>query len=214
MITSAMASPLCSWRSMSLRASYWPVHEAPSPSGVHPVSERHRGQSVQEKDDPCHRRQLCHPQASRRHGVARKTSTVCLPLHPDIRFLAQRYRGLLCQAHKEESQARRIPITAGTQRCHPPLPRPHQRKPKTLYLDQGPKQNYRRCQTRAPSVRFDPLVKFARLSVGDRSNDEPTKIVESLFYVVLSGTHAPIATRLKVIEGLLRSGDEAQERLG
>src|SRR5439155_11755461 len=56
-----------------------------------------------------------------------------------------------------ESQARRIPITAGTQRCHPPLPRPHQRKPKTLHLDQGPKQNYRRCQTRAPSVRFDPL---------------------------------------------------------
>src|SRR5712675_240514 len=46
----------------------------------------------------------------------------------------------------------------GTQRCHPPLPRPHQRKPKTLYLDQGPKQNHRRCQTRAPSVRFDPLV--------------------------------------------------------
>ena len=44
----------------------------------------------------------------------------------------------------------------GTQRCHPPLPRPHQRKPKTLYLDQGPKQNHRRCQTRAPSVRFDP----------------------------------------------------------
>src|SRR5713101_3215434 len=31
------------------------------------------------------------------------------------------------------------------------------RKPKTLYLDQGPKQNYRRCPTRAPSVRFDPL---------------------------------------------------------
>src|SRR5713101_9278446 len=61
MITSAMASRPCSWRSMSLRASYWPVHEAPSPSGVHPVSERHRGQSVQEKDHPCHRRQLCHP---------------------------------------------------------------------------------------------------------------------------------------------------------
>src|SRR4029434_10104007 len=28
---------------------------------------------------------------------------------------------------------------------------------KTLYPDQGPQQNYRRCQTRAPSVRFDPL---------------------------------------------------------
>ena len=30
-------------------------------------------------------------------------------------------------------------------------------KPKTLYLDQGPQQNHRRRQTRAPSVRFDPL---------------------------------------------------------
>jgi hypothetical protein len=58
------------------------------------------------------------------------------------------------------------------------------------------------------------LVKFARLSSGDRVNDEPTKIVESLFYVVLSGTHAPIATRLKVIEGLFCSGDTAQEKLG
>src|SRR5271170_1037363 len=27
-----------------------------------------------------------------------------------------------------------------------------------LYLEQGPKQNHRCCQTRAPSVRFDPLV--------------------------------------------------------
>lgn len=99
-----------------------------------------------------------HPQASRRHGVARKTLAVCLPLHPDIRFLAQRYRGLLCQAHKEPSQARRIPISAGTQRCHSPLPRPHQRKPRTLYLDQGPKQNHRRCQTRVLNVRFDPLA--------------------------------------------------------
>jgi transposase len=35
--------------------------------------------------------QLCHPQASRRHRVARKTSALCLPLHPDIRFLAQRH---------------------------------------------------------------------------------------------------------------------------
>ena len=42
----------------------------------------------------------------------------------------------------------------GTQRCHPPLPRRHQRKPKALYLDQGPQQNHRRRQARAPSVRL------------------------------------------------------------
>jgi hypothetical protein len=42
--------------------------------------------------------------------------------------------------------------------CHPPLPRRNQRKSKALHLDQGPKQNHRCCQTRAPSVRFDPLA--------------------------------------------------------
>src|SRR5438034_7174421 len=106
-------------------------------------------------------------------------------------FLAQRHRGLLCQAHKEESQARRIPITAGTQRCHPPLPRPHQRKPKTLYLDQGPKQNYRRCQTRAPSVRFDPLARVLLLHK---------------FYVRSSGVpKRQRAARRQSIAGALRS---------
>jgi transposase len=37
-------------------------------------------------------------------------------------------------------------------------PRRHQRKPKALYLDQRSQQNHRRRQTRAPSVRFDPLA--------------------------------------------------------
>ena len=34
----------------------------------------------------------------------------------------------------------------------------NQRRSKAFHLDQGPKQNHRCCQTRAPSVRFDPLV--------------------------------------------------------
>jgi hypothetical protein len=58
------------------------------------------------------------------------------------------------------------------------------------------------------------LVKFARLSGEDRSNDAAAKVVESLFYVWLSGTHAPIAMRLKVVEGLLRSSDAAEQKLG
>jgi hypothetical protein len=58
------------------------------------------------------------------------------------------------------------------------------------------------------------LVQFARLAGDERSNDEPKKIVESLFYVVLSGTHAPIETRLGVIEGLLKSGDKTQQKQG
>jgi len=58
------------------------------------------------------------------------------------------------------------------------------------------------------------LVKFARLAGENRSNDEATKIVKSLFYVVLSGTHAPIGMRLKVVEGLLQSNDVVQQKLG
>jgi hypothetical protein len=45
----------------------------------------------------------------------------------------------------------KMPSTASSRR------RPHQRKPKTLYLEQEPNQNYRRCQTWAPSVRINPL---------------------------------------------------------
>ncbi|UPJ26487.1 hypothetical protein [Bradyrhizobium sp. CW1] len=58
------------------------------------------------------------------------------------------------------------------------------------------------------------LVQFARLPGDGRSNDEPRKIVESLFYVVLSGTHAPITTRLSVIDGLMRSSDDGMQKLG
>ena len=58
------------------------------------------------------------------------------------------------------------------------------------------------------------LVKFACLSGDDRSSDGATKIFKSLFHVWLSGTHAPIATRLGVVEGLLRSNDVALQKLG
>jgi hypothetical protein len=58
------------------------------------------------------------------------------------------------------------------------------------------------------------IVKFARLSEDNRSNDEAANIVESLFYVVLSGTHAPIEMRLNVVEGLLQSNEVAEQNLG
>ena len=39
-------------------------------------------------------------------------------------------------------------------------------------------------------------------------------IVPSLFYIVLSGTHAPVAMRLKVLEDLLGSDDPGLRALG
>src|ERR1700757_2927463 len=88
----------------------------------------------------------------------RKPSPVRFPLHSDVSLLAERRRELLCETHQKAPQARRVSLPPGTQRCHPPLPRRHQCKPKALYVDQGPEQNHRRRQARAPSVRFDPLA--------------------------------------------------------
>jgi transposase len=112
-------------------------------------------------DPPDHAIVMSVDEKSRCHGVARETSALRLPLHPHIRFLAQRRRGLLRQTHNEASQTWCVPISARTQKRHPPLPRRRQRKPQALYLDQGPEQNHRRGQTRAPSVRFDSLDIFS-----------------------------------------------------
>jgi transposase len=121
----------------------------------------------QEKDGPRYCRQLCYPQASRRHGMDRKTPTLRVPLHPDLSLLAQCHRGSVCHPHKKEAQTRRVPIPPGTQRRHSLLPQRHQCQSKTLYLGQGPQQNHRCRQTRAPSVRFDPLGRIP-LSEGSR----------------------------------------------
>jgi DDE superfamily endonuclease len=65
--------------------------------------------------------------------------------------------GFFAKPTKKTPQARRVPVPPRAQKCYPPLSRRHQCKPKALYLDQGAQQNHRRRQTRAPSVRFDPL---------------------------------------------------------
>jgi hypothetical protein len=73
------------------------------------------------------------------------------------------------------------------------------------------------------SLAYDPehferavalLMKFVRLPGDNHDKEEVTKIVESLFYVTLSGTHAPLATRLKVVKGLLQSLDTPDQKLG
>lgn len=61
---------------------------------------------------------------------------------------------------------------------------------------------------------FALLVKFAALPSGDDKDNEATGVVESLFYIALSGTHAPIGMRIKAAEVLLISNDPAMSRLG
>jgi hypothetical protein len=58
------------------------------------------------------------------------------------------------------------------------------------------------------------LAKFAALSVESEGNDEATGIVESLFYIYLSGTHAPIGMRVKAADRLLGSEDARMRSVG
>ncbi|WP_315827491.1 MULTISPECIES: hypothetical protein [unclassified Bradyrhizobium] len=57
------------------------------------------------------------------------------------------------------------------------------------------------------------LIKFAQ-AVESEDDNGAAGIVPTLFHIVLSGTHAPITMRLKVLEGLLRSDDPALRALG
>ena len=74
------------------------------------------------------------------------------------------------------------------------------------------------------SLAYDPaqferavvlLSKFAQLSDADDVREsEAARIFKSLFYIVLSGTHAPVQMRLKVLESLLRSDDAGLRAMG
>jgi hypothetical protein len=58
------------------------------------------------------------------------------------------------------------------------------------------------------------LVKFAARQSGDARESEAIRVVESLFHIVLSGTHAPIEMRVKTAEALLGSEDPNMRTLG
>ena len=108
-----------------------------------------------------------HPKVQR---VARSPSALDLPLHADFGLLAQRCRGLLCQADQAPAQAWRVPLPRRASGRHQPLSRRDQRRPAPLPLDQGPRQNHRRRQKRAPSVKFYPLVPVDRVHARTTAN--------------------------------------------
>jgi hypothetical protein len=67
------------------------------------------------------------------------------------------------------------------------------------------------------AVRFERavalLVRFARLPSGHQQN-EASSVVESLFHIMLSGTHAPVEMRCVVVDSLLTATDEETRKLG
>lgn len=58
------------------------------------------------------------------------------------------------------------------------------------------------------------LIAFARLPPDPTAENHAAEVFESLFLIVLSGTHAPLAVRIKVAASLLHSPDLAEQSLG
>ena len=76
-----------------------------------------------------------HPEGPR---LARPPPALHLPLHPDLRLLAECGRGLLRQAHQTPPQARRLPLPRRPPGRHQPLPRRAQRGPKPFVWTADP----------------------------------------------------------------------------
>ena len=59
---------------------------------------------------PCHRRQLRDPQASEGQGMAGAPPALDVPLHPDLRVVAECRRRLFRQTRQAAPAARRVPL--------------------------------------------------------------------------------------------------------
>ncbi|MCS3765546.1 MULTISPECIES: hypothetical protein [Bradyrhizobium] len=58
------------------------------------------------------------------------------------------------------------------------------------------------------------LTAFAALTPDSEKDSDANRVVASLFYIVLSGTHAPIDMRINAAERLLSSDDEKERAVG
>jgi hypothetical protein len=93
-------------------------------------------------------------------------------------------------------------------------------------LDGAEEPTLRACNHFAPLLRslaYAPglferavslLVRLVRLQEADGPSERAADVLTSLFLIVMSGTHAPVDMRLKVVAQLLTSGDQATRALG
>jgi L-2-hydroxyglutarate oxidase LhgO len=102
------------------------------------------------------------PDGGRQPGYAGIRPKIERPGGSSTDFL-QRRRGLLRDPHKAQAQARRLSVRRRPASRSQPLPRRAQSAIAALHLDRRSRQNHRRRQARAPSVRFDPIEALVRV---------------------------------------------------
>ena len=72
---------------------------------------------------------------SHKHPKVRAPPALDLPLHPDLKLLAERRRDLLLGTHTTPTTARHLPLAGRPASRHQPLPRRAQCRPQALRLD-------------------------------------------------------------------------------
>src|ERR1051325_2078717 len=87
-----------------------PLHAATPAPRVHPLPQCRRAHGSGRQAGPCHCRQLRHAHPLKSQSLARPAPALDLPLHSEIRLLAQCRRRLLLQTYPPAHSARRLPI--------------------------------------------------------------------------------------------------------
>ena len=118
-----------------INATNLQIAAAEENNGVHPFPQRDRTPGTGRQDDPRRARQLQPSQDTQGHRVARPPPALGVPLHPDIRVLAERRRDLLLRLDPAAPPTGRLPLGHRSPGRHQPIPPSAQRQPKALRLD-------------------------------------------------------------------------------
>ena len=133
--------------------------------------------------------QLRHPQASQHPSLAGPSSALDFPLHPDVKLLAERGRGLFRQTHPQALETWRVQIPRRPEASHRPLyRRAQQNRSQAIRLESRPRQNHRRKKSRVPSVGFNPL------GVPQIEQWQLRPALQTLVHSAANGSNEPLVT--------------------
>ena len=142
-------------------------YAAPSPSGVHPLPQRHQRRGAGRPGRSRHPRQLCRPQASQGAPMARPSRAIHLPLHARLPVRGSTPSRASSPSCRSDASSAACSIPSSNSRPPSTASSPNTTTAKALQMDRRPRQDHRRRQTSAPSVRLHPLAPYGKRKRGD-----------------------------------------------